>query len=70
MNGTQIDQNVLTWFKYYQDLSKDKKSKSPLQGQPLLLLIDPTMQGNQLSIKVSNLTLLILKFLGLEYYHI
>ena len=31
---------------------KDKKNKSPLAGNPLLMLIDPTMKNNRLAIKV------------------
>lgn len=52
MSGTEMDLQVLTLFKFYQQISKDKKNKSPLAGNPLLLLIDPTMKNNKLSIKI------------------
>lgn len=55
ISGSSIDQTAVTLFKFYQDLSRDKKNKSPLSGQPLMLMIDPTMQGNRLSIKVKTL---------------
>ena len=55
ISGSSIDQTAVTLFKFYQDLSRDKKNKSPLLGQPLMLMIDPTMQGNRLSIKVKTL---------------
>lgn len=54
ISGSSIDQTAVMLFKFYQDLSRDKKNKSPLLGQPLMLMIDPTMQGNRLSIKVKN----------------
>ncbi len=53
ISGSKVDQTALALFKYYSELSKEKKNKSPLQGQPLMLMIDPTMQNNRLSIKVS-----------------
>lgn len=41
-------------FSYYQELLKDKKNK-PLMPAPLLMLVDPTMQGNKMGIKVLSL---------------
>jgi hypothetical protein len=52
ISGSEIDSQTALLFQYYQTISKDIKNKSPLAGQQLILLIDPTMQGNQLSIKV------------------
>lgn len=52
VSGDKIDATILALFNYYQQLSKEKKNKSPLQGQPLMLMIDPTMKNNKLSIKV------------------
>lgn len=52
-SGVHIDKNVVTLFKYFQELSKDKKNKA-LLSSPFLMLIDPTMQDNRLGIKVSN----------------
>ena len=55
MSGQQIDDAVIALYNYYQELIKDMKNKG-LLPQPLLLLIDPTMQNNKLTIKVSKLT--------------
>lgn len=52
ISGTNIDLTVLRMFEYYQKIGKDKKNKSPLAGNPLLMLIDPTMHNNRMSIKV------------------
>lgn len=52
MSGQKIDKAAIGLFKFYQELNKEKKNK-PLLPSPLLMLIDPTMQGNRLSIKVS-----------------
>lgn len=54
VSGEKIDSNIIAFFEYYQQLSKEKKNKSPLQGQPLMLMIDPTMKDNKLSIKVGS----------------
>jgi len=32
ISGSSIDQTAVTLFKFYQDLSRDKKNKSPLMG--------------------------------------
>lgn len=53
ISGSKIDSQTALLYQYYQTISKDLKNKSPLAGQQLILLIDPTMQDNQLSIKVS-----------------
>jgi hypothetical protein len=53
ISGNALEKGMLPMFQFYQDLSKDKKNKSPFQNSPLMMLIDPTMQGNKLSIKVS-----------------
>lgn len=55
LTGTDIDKHAIGLYKYYHDLCRDKKNKSPLSGNPLLLLIDPTMEGNRLTIKVLTL---------------
>lgn len=55
LSGTNIDITVLSLFQYFQKISKDKKNKSPLAGNPLLMLIDPTMKNNRLAIKVLSL---------------
>lgn len=52
VSGQEITKDVLTLFTFFQQLSKEKKNKSPLAGSPLLLLIDPTMQNNRLDIKI------------------
>jgi len=50
--GQNIEQDQLVLFSYFQELANEKKNKVPLKS-PLLMMIDPTMQDNKLSIKVS-----------------
>lgn len=50
--GSSIDESTLQLYQYYLTLLQDSKNKG-LLNQPMLFLIDPTMQGNRLSIKVS-----------------
>ena len=50
--GSAIDESTLAIYQYYLTLLQDPKNKG-LLVQPLLFLIDPTMQENKLSIKVS-----------------
>ena len=52
MTGESLEQAQVTLFSFYAKLTSEKKNKALLRS-PLLLLIDPTMQNNQLSIKVS-----------------
>ena len=52
MTGQRIEAAQKVLFAYYQKLASEKKNK-PVVKSPLLLLIDPTMQDNKLSIKVS-----------------
>ena len=52
MTGESLEQAQVTLFTFYSKLTSEKKNKALLRS-PLLLLIDPTMQNNQLSIKVS-----------------
>lgn len=59
ISGQEIDLTAVNLFQYYQSISKDKKNGSPLAGSPLILLIDPTMQNNRLSIKVHTLSFLL-----------
>ena len=54
--GTAIDESTLAIYQYYSTLIKDAKNKG-LLVQPLLFLIDPTMENNRLTIKVSLLSL-------------
>lgn len=50
-SGQDIDKDTIElWYEYMQKLLTN--SKNSLIAQPLLLLIDPTMQNNKLSIKV------------------
>jgi hypothetical protein len=51
-SGCDLEQAAVNLFTYYNQLMQEKKHK-PLLRSPMLLLIDPTMQGNNLSIKVS-----------------
>ena len=50
--GEVIDESTLQLYSYYNQLLKDPKNKG-LLSVPLLFLIDPTMQNNRLTIKVS-----------------
>ena len=50
--GQAIDESTLRIYQYYLQLLSDPKNKGLLQ-HPLLFLIDPTMQQNRLTIKVS-----------------
>lgn len=50
--GSALDDTTLSIYQYYLQLLQDPKNKG-LLSQPLLFLIDPTMQSNRLSIKVS-----------------
>lgn len=52
MSGTEIDSQVLAMFQMFQGICAKQKNVTSLAGNPLLLLIDPTMQNNRLSIKV------------------
>ena len=69
-----ISIHVMEIFMYFIELFKDKKNRSILVT-PLVMLVDPTMQNNRMSIKVSNLLspLLgylissLLMFAGLEF---
>lgn len=54
MTGESLEQAQVTLFTFYSKLTSEKKNKALLRS-PLLLLIDPTMQNNQLSIKVLSL---------------
>ena len=55
--GSAIDESTLQLYQYYTTLLQDSKNKG-LLTQPMLFLIDPTMQGNRLTIKVSCQSLL------------
>ncbi len=44
---------VMEIFMFFNEVFKDKKNRSVLP-MPLVMLVDPTMQGNRMSIKVSN----------------
>ena len=50
--GSALDESTLNLYQYYLQLLQDPKNKG-LLAQPLLFLIDPTMQNNRLAIKVS-----------------
>ena len=50
--GKTIDENTVLFFDYYSKLMRNKMNKA-LVAKPLLLLIDPTMEDNRLTIKVS-----------------
>jgi len=52
MSGTEINSQVLAMFKMFQTIIGKQKNSTSLAGNPLLLLIDPTMQNNRLSIKI------------------
>lgn len=52
MTGQNIEHTHVLLLSYYQQLASEKKNKAVVKS-PLLLLIDPTMQDNKLSIKVS-----------------
>lgn len=56
--GKNIEYAQIIMFTYFQQLAAEKKNKVPLKS-PLLMMIDPTMQDNKLSIKVSAQTRLI-----------
>lgn len=49
--GSEIDESTLIIYDYYLQLLRDPKNKG-LLTQPLLFLIDPTMQTNRLTIKI------------------
>jgi len=49
-----ISKSVNTLFAYFMELLKDKKNK-PVFSQPLLMLVDPTMQDHRMSIKIMNI---------------
>ena len=57
MTGQSIGAAQLALFSYYSSLTAEKKNKAIVKS-PLLLLIDPTIQDNKLSIKVSVNTLI------------
>jgi translation initiation factor 3 subunit F len=52
--SNNVSQSVLTLFSHYMTLFKEKKNK-PVGNQPLLMLVDPTMQDNRMSIKMMNI---------------
>lgn len=52
MTGQSIQKAQIFLYTHYQKLNNEKKNKALLKS-PLLLLIDPTMQENKLSLKVS-----------------
>lgn len=52
-----ISIHVMEIFMYFIELFKDKKNRAHLPA-PLLMLVDPTMQDNRMSIKVSTLHIL------------
>lgn len=66
MSGTEINSQVLAIFKMFQEIISKQKNNS-LGGNPLLLLIDPTMQNNRLSIKVSLLVRNLTDVVDLEH---
>lgn len=49
--GKAIDENTLLFFDYYSKLIKNKRNRV-LLPKPLLLLIDPSMDENRLTIKI------------------
>lgn len=49
-----ISIHVMEIFMYFIELFKDKKNRAHLPA-PLLMLVDPTMQDNRMSIKVMSL---------------
>ena len=52
-SGKDINKDTISvWYEFYHRVMKDAKNKG-LMPQPLLFLIDPTMQDNKLSIKVN-----------------
>ena len=51
--GSEIDESTLAIYGYYLQLLRDPKNKG-LLTQPLLFLIDPTMEKNKLTIKVGS----------------
>ena len=54
-SGNEIDKVTIDlWYAFMDRLMKDPKNKG-LMPQPLLLLIDPTMNDNKLSMKVGDL---------------
>jgi len=57
-----ISIHVMEIFMYFIELFKDKKNRSILVT-PLVMLVDPTMQNNRMSIKVSNFLCPILGYL-------
>jgi len=65
--SNNVTQSVLTLFSHYMALFKDKKNK-PVGNQPLLMLIDPTMQDNRMSIKVSKHAFWSLKIRKRDFY--
>ena len=55
-SGNEIDKDTITlWYAFMNRLMKDPKNKG-LMPQPLLLLIDPTMNDNKLSMQVRDPT--------------
>lgn len=53
--GMNIDDQFFLIYDYYQKQLTEQKNKSALP-KPIILLIDPTMNDNRLSIKVSSLS--------------
>ena len=64
--GSEIDESTLAIYGYYLQLLRDPKNKG-LLTQPLLFLIDPTMEKNKLTIKVGSRASAIWPFLHLFY---
>ena len=61
--GSEIDESTLAIYGYYLQLLRDPKNKG-LLTQPLLFLIDPTMEKNKLTIKVGTRASAIWPFLN------
>ena len=68
-SGNEIDKDTITlWYAFMNRLMKDPKNKG-LMPQPLLLLIDPTMNDNKLSMQVRYHTFLCKVSLYLRSFH-
>ena len=65
--GSEIDESTLAIYGYYLQLLRDPKNKG-LLTQPLLFLIDPTMEKNKLTIKVGTRSSAIWPFLNFFYH--
>jgi hypothetical protein len=49
----RLDEHGLAAVKYYQDLFSNEKTKA-LINFPLIMMVDPTLSENKLSVKVLN----------------